>query len=137
MHVYDAARSFVTCLEANTDVVSGEIFNVGSYSLNHRLSEVAEKIAQIVPGMETEHVENTDRRDYRVSFDKIHTRLGFVCQKTLDDGIRELYDLVQTGRIEDFTVEQFNNRAVVATFARTAEAERSSLRCLEALAHYE
>ena len=137
VHVYDAARSFVTCLEASTDVVSGEIFNVGSYSLNHRLSEVAEKIAQIVPGMETEHVENTDRRNYRVSFDKIHTRLGFVCQKTLDDGIRELYELVQTGRIEDFTVEQFNNRAVVATFARTAEAERSSLRLLEALARYE
>ncbi len=87
--------------------------------------------------METEHVENTDRRDYRVSFDKIHTRLGFVCQKSLEDGIRELYDLMQTGRIEDFTVEQFNNRAVVATFARTAEAERSSLRMLEALARYE
>lgn len=137
MHVYDAARSFVACLQASTDVVSGEIFNVGSYSLNHRLSEVAEKIAQIVPGMETEHVENTDRRDYRVSFDKIHTRLGFVCQKTLDDGIREIYELMQLGHVEDFTVKQFNNRAVVAAFARTAEAERSSLRLLEVLARYE
>ena len=50
MHVYDAARAFVICLETNSPgLISGEIFNVGSYELNHRLCELAEKIAKIIP----------------------------------------------------------------------------------------
>src|SRR5438876_3350436 len=56
MNVYDAARAFVVCLEANLDVVSGEIFNAGSYGLNHRLSEIAESISKIIPAVDVERV---------------------------------------------------------------------------------
>jgi nucleoside-diphosphate-sugar epimerase len=65
MHVYDAARAFLACLEVkNLDVVSGEIFNAGSYGLNHRLSEIAESLSRIVPDVDVERVENEDRRNY-------------------------------------------------------------------------
>lgn len=137
VHVHDAARAFLACLEAPVDAVAGEIFNVGAYELNRRLLEVGEKIARIVPGVEVQQVQNQDRRNYRVSFDKIHTRLGFVCEKSLDDGIQEIYEMVRSGRLEDFTREQFNNQAVVRAFAQSAEAESSSLRLLETLARYE
>jgi nucleoside-diphosphate-sugar epimerase len=135
MHVYDAARVFLACLEANNlDVVSGEIFNAGAYGLNHRLSEVAEKISKVIPTVEVERVENEDRRNYRVSFDKIHTRLGFVCERTLEQGIREMADMVRSSPVEDFSTEMFNNRAMTRTYAQNPRSERSSIRLLEMLA---
>lgn len=135
MHVYDAARAFVTCLEVNNvDVVSGEIFNAGSYGLNHHLSEVAEKISKIIPTVEVERVENDDRRNYRVSFDKIHTRLGFLCQRNLEDGIREMAEMVRRSPVEDFSAEMFNNRAMVKLYAQNPDSKRSSIRMLESLA---
>ena len=135
MHVHDAARAFVACLEANNlDVVSGEIFNAGSYALNHRLSEVAEQISKIIPSVEVERVENEDRRNYRVSFDKIHTRLGFTCDRSLEEGIREMAEMVRQSPVEDFSAEVFNNRAMVKLYAQTPDSKRSSIRMLESLA---
>lgn len=137
MHVHDAARAFLACLEANVDVVSGQIFNAGSYGLNHRLSEVAEGIARIVPTVEVERVENEDRRNYRGSFDKIHTRLGFVCERSLEEGIREIAEMVRASEIDDFSAEMFNNRAMIRIYAQTADSTRSSIRLLETLARAE
>ena len=82
MHVHDAARAFLACLEVkNLDVISGEIFNAGAYDLNHRLSELGGMIAKVIPAVNVERVENDDRRNYRVTFDKIHTRIGFTCER--------------------------------------------------------
>lgn len=135
MHVQDAARAFVKCLEvSNLDVISGQIFNTGAYALNRRLSEVAETISKIIPAVEIERIENTDRRNYRVSFDKIHTRLGFTCQRGLEDGISELAEMVRRSPIEDFSAEIFNNRAMVRLYAQSPDSKRSSIRMLEALA---
>ena len=133
MHVYDAARAFVACLEMkNLDVVSGAVFNAGSNGLNHRLSEVAEKISQIVPNLEVERVNNEDRRNYRVSFDKVHRRLGFLCEKSLEEGIQEMAEMVRTST-EDFSTEMFNNRAMLRLYAQKPESTRSSIRMLGAL----
>lgn len=134
MHVYDAARAFVTCLQVNNlDVVSGEIFNVGSDHLNHRLSEVAERISTIVPTVEVERVNNEDRRNYRVSFGKVLARVGFKCEKSLEDGIKEMADMVRKSPVEDFSAEMFNNRAMVRLYAQNPDSKRSSIRMLEAL----
>jgi nucleoside-diphosphate-sugar epimerase len=138
MHVRDAARAFLACLEANhVDAVSGEVFNAGSSTMNHRLSEVAQEISAIVPTVEVEHIENEDRRNYRVSFDKIHKHLGFTCQQTLQQGIEEMADMVRKSEIPDFSTEVFNNRAMVRMYAKTPHSERSSIRLLETLARAE
>ena len=133
MHVYDAARAFVACLEMkNLDVISGEVFNAGSNGLNHRLSEVAQKILQVVPSLAVERVNNEDRRNYRVSFDKIHRRLGFLCERSLEEGIQEMAGMVMTST-EDFSNEMFNNRAMLRLYAQKPESTRSSIRVLGAL----
>lgn len=134
MHVYDAARAFLACLNmGNAHVLSGEIYNAGSYTLNHRLSELGAMIAKIVPTVDVEHIENEDRRNYRVTFDKIHTRLGFVCQRTLEEGIREIAEMVAASSVADFNTEIFNNRAMVRLYAQTDRAAESSIRLLESL----
>lgn len=134
LHVDDAGRAFIACLEANPRVVSGQIFNVGDYELNHQLREISEKVAKVVPHVETNHIENGDKRNYRVSFDKIHSRLGFRCEKTVDDGILEMYHWVKATKVTDVSAVQFNNQAMTRAFAQTPEAQRSSFRVLEALA---
>jgi hypothetical protein len=84
--------------------------------------------------VEVENVENTDRRNYRVSFDKIHTRLGFTCQRALEDGIIEMADMLRTSAIDNFAAEIYDNRATVKVYAQTPDAKRSSIRLLETLA---
>lgn len=134
MHVHDAARAFVAALEVNDpEIVAGEIFNAGSYGLNHRLSEIAEFISRIVPAVAIERIENEDRRNYRVSFDKIHTRLKFTCVRGIEEGIREMAEAVRRSPVEDFSAEVFNNRAMVRLYAQSADSKRSSIRILEAL----
>ena len=134
LHVHDAARAFVTVLQASPELVSGEIFNVGDYRLNLQLSAVSKKIAAIVSPVEIEIVENGDKRNYRVSFDKIHTCLGFVCEKGVEFGIREIFEAVQSRQIVDFTASQFNNQLVTQLFAESASADQSSMRALIKLA---
>jgi nucleoside-diphosphate-sugar epimerase len=134
MHVYDAARSFLTCLEIENDhVLAGEIYNAGSYGLNHRLSDLGELISNVVPTVVVEHIENEDRRNYRVTFDKIHTRLGFVCWRTLEEGVREIASMVAASPVSDFNAEMFNNRAMVRLYAQTVHSTESSIQQLESL----
>jgi dTDP-D-glucose 4,6-dehydratase len=115
--------------------VAGEVFNVGDYNLNHRLEEVSELVARIVPHVEIAHVDNGDQRNYRVSFDKIHSRLGFRTEITLEEGIRELYEWIKPNHTIDLSAApQFNNQAMIREFAQSAAAQQSTLRMLQNLA---
>src|SRR5258708_37985849 len=102
----------MVCMEAEPAVVAGEIFNVGDYNLNHRLTEVSELVASIEPHVEVAHVDNGDQRNYRVSFDKIHSRLGFRTEITLEEGIREVYERIKPNQTTDISpAAPFTNKA--------------------------
>jgi nucleoside-diphosphate-sugar epimerase len=109
IHVTDVARAFVHALQAPISLVSGEIFNVGSYDLNYSLGQVAEKIRERIPQVEIEYKENPDRRNYRVSFDKIHSCLGFVCKTGLEEGIKEIKEAIETRQIQNYRDKVFSN----------------------------
>jgi len=134
LHVQDAARAFVMALMAPTQVVSGQIFNVGDYSLNLRLKDLSDRIAETIPSVDIQRVDSGDRRNYRASFDKIHTQLGFRCERSLETGIREMYTAITSEQIVDFTADEFNNHVVTRAFAKSAGAGNSSLRVLANLA---
>ncbi len=134
MHVRDAARAFVDCLGAKPESVSGELFNLGDDRLNHQLSEIGETLERIVPGVAVEHVNNSDARNYRVSFEKIRTRLGFSCRTTLEEGMQEICEAIGAGHIRDFATPRFNNLAGIRAFSAAAGAAPSPLGRLVALA---
>jgi nucleoside-diphosphate-sugar epimerase len=136
VHVRDAARALVTALEAAPEAVSGEIFNVGDDRLNCQLAEVGRAVARLVPAVAVERVDNTDARNYRVSFEKIRTRLGFTGSRELEEGMREVLAGIRSGAVRDFTTAEFNNLAAVRAYSATAAAaEPSPLRQLAALAN--
>jgi nucleoside-diphosphate-sugar epimerase len=120
LHVQDAARAVIACLDGGTDAVSGEIFNVGSSALNLQIGQLGEAIARVVPDTEIVRIENADRRNYRVSFEKIERVLGFRCERTLESGIEEIYAAISSGLIADFTTDQFNNQTAMRAMAAAA-----------------
>jgi nucleoside-diphosphate-sugar epimerase len=127
IHVQDVARAFVALLEAPTDLVSGEIFNVGSYKLNYTLKQVAEKIREQVPSVVIEYVDNQDTRNYRVSFDKLHTHLGFTCEVGLEEGIAEMRKALESAEIGDYRDKMFSNYASMIELAPALSQAESSL----------
>ena len=134
LHVRDAARGVVACLEAKPELVSGEIFNLGDDRLNHRLADISLILQELMPGTRVEHVENADARDYRVSFHKIRSQLGFACEATLADGMLEICEAIQSGELQDFAAPQFSNVATIRAFTSVSGVEPSPLRKLAVLA---
>ncbi len=109
IHVSDVARAFVCSLQAPYGLVSGEVFNAGAYGLNYSLGEVAEKIREQIPEVVIEHQENLDKRNYRVSFDKIHSHLGFTCATGLEVGIEEIRKTIESGLVKNYRDAAFSN----------------------------
>src|ERR1700757_1431091 len=133
IHVCDAARAFVTSLDAAADTVSGEVFNVGAARLNLQIEQLGRAVARVVSDTEIEILQNKDRRDYRVRFDKIRECLGFRCSKTLEYGIQEIYGAIRAGRITDFTTAQFNNQIALRALVRAGAKQSSPLHGVAAL----
>jgi nucleoside-diphosphate-sugar epimerase len=91
VHCRDAARAFALALEAPAAAAAGEIFNVGGESLNHRIDELGALVAEHVGNVEVARCEDSsDPRNYRVSFEKIRSVIGFVPERSVADGIREV-----------------------------------------------
>jgi nucleoside-diphosphate-sugar epimerase len=110
IHVRDLVEATVKALEAPVWMVSGEIFNVGDSEMNHTLSEVGEVVREAFPDTRVEHVDNADRRNYRVSFAKVRSRLAFRARYSLRDGVAELKKAFDDGVIEDYRELRYHNQ---------------------------
>jgi nucleoside-diphosphate-sugar epimerase len=113
IHVRDLVEATVRILEAPTTVVGGEIFNVGDSRLNHTLNEIGEVIREVFPETRVEYVESADPRNYRVSFEKLRTRIGFRARYALRDGILEIKRAFDEGLIEDYTDPRYHNHRLL------------------------
>lgn len=133
IHVRDISLAFRAALRAPLELVSGEVFNVGSDRLNLTLGQLADKISALEPGLEVEHINNSDARTYRVSFDKIRTRLNFECQVSVEDGIAEMHRHIVKGEVPDYREARYSNVQLVkqlqlAAQPKPARVELTALR---------
>ncbi|MBI3668701.1 MAG: NAD-dependent epimerase/dehydratase family protein [Acidobacteria bacterium] len=110
IHVHDVAEGFIRVLNAPLPVVSGQVFNLGDTRLNYTLTQLAQKILEMFPNTRVEHIENADRRNYRVSFEKIRSQLGFAASWQLEDGIRQLRQAFDDQEIVDYTDPRYYNQ---------------------------
>jgi nucleoside-diphosphate-sugar epimerase len=110
IHVRDLVEATAHVLEAPTRLVSGEVFNVGDTHLNHTLTEVADVIRDVFPDVQVEHVDNSDRRNYRVNFDKLSKRIGFRARYSLRDGVEEISSAFDERLITDYTDLRYHNQ---------------------------
>lgn len=102
VHVKDAARAVVTVIEfADTDKISGEIFNVGSNEQVYQIKELANVIGKAIGrNYEIEYYGDPDLRNYIVRFDKIRRILNFEVKYSVTNGAIEIYRALEGGIIK-------------------------------------
>jgi nucleoside-diphosphate-sugar epimerase len=97
VHALDIARGIVCALEAPRAAIHNETFNVGNTDHNYTIKDIAEMIAEVFPDCRlTLGQQGADNRSYRVSFDKIKTKLpGFSCEWNARRGAEQLRSVFQ------------------------------------------
>lgn len=128
VHALDICKAIVCTLEAPRDIIHSQIFNVGDTSNNYRVKEIAEIIASIFKGCELSFGDSgADNRSYRVSFEKINTKLpGFKCDWNAQLGAQQLYDIfTQIDMTEDiFQFRGFTRLKQLEYLIRTQQIDR-------------
>jgi nucleoside-diphosphate-sugar epimerase len=107
VHIEDISRAFIAALEAPADVVFNEPFNVGQTAHNYRIRDLAEIVAKVVPNCKIEYAADAgpDKRSYRVSFEKIRSKLPqFKPQWDAHMGAEQLYGAYRSSGL---TLEAF------------------------------
>ena len=107
VHIEDISRAFVAVLKAPREAVHNEAFNIGRTEENYRVRELAEIVAETVPGCRIEYAEGAspDKRCYRVNCDKaLRVLEHFRPQWTARKGAQELYAAYQNVGV---TLEEF------------------------------
>jgi len=99
IHVHDIARSFLFAIK-NRDSMSGEVYNVGSNSMNISKGGVCDLIANKVDYYlhKADYEKDVDARNYIVSYDKI-SNLDFDTTVSLNKGIEELINAMEAIRV--------------------------------------
>ena len=89
-------------LESPVDLVSGEVYNVGSDPENYRKQDLVDLLMERIPDAAVEYVQkDEDPRDYRVTFGKIAETLGYETTSTVAEGIDEVMRMIKNGLVEN------------------------------------
>jgi len=107
VHIEDISRAFIAALEAPEELVFNEAFNVGQTEHNYRIRDIADIVAQVVPGCRLEVAPDAgpDTRSYRVNFEKIARVLpAFKPRFDARRGAEQLYAAYQNSEL---TLEAF------------------------------
>jgi nucleoside-diphosphate-sugar epimerase len=109
VHIRDIIAAVVAVLDAPREAVHNQTFNVGRNDENFRIRELAEIVAEVVPGCRVEYAPGggPDLRCYRVNFDKIHRLVPAFCPHwTARQGAQELYDAYRSVGLTDADMEK-------------------------------
>lgn len=109
IHIRDIIAAMVSVLEAPREAIHNEVFNVGRTEENYRIRELADIVAQTVPGCRVEYAPDggPDKRCYRINCDKIQRKLpGFRPQWTARKGAQELYDAYRAAGLKFADIER-------------------------------
>jgi len=111
LHVRDAARAVFD----NIGTEAKGVYNL--HKTNMKMSELAQEVKKHFPKIKVEKVEIKfeDARNYRVSSDKAKA-IGFSPQLSPTDDIKELKELLESGRIRDLNNPRYTNQRFLELF---------------------
>lgn len=108
VHIRDIIAAILAVLEAPLGAIHNETFNVGQTEENYRISQLADIVAETVPGCHVEYAADggPDKRCYRVSCEKIRRVLpNFHPQWNARKGAQELYEAYRSAGLNSATLE--------------------------------
>jgi nucleoside-diphosphate-sugar epimerase len=109
VHIRDIIGAVAAVLESPREAIHNQTFNVGRNDENFRIRELADIVAEVVPGCRIEYAPDggPDLRCYRVNFDKIERLVpAFRPKWTARKGAQELYDAYRQAGLTVADVEQ-------------------------------
>ncbi len=107
VHIEDISRAYLAVLHAPLEKVHCGVFNVGRTDQNYRIRELAEIVAETVPGCHVEFAESAgaDKRCYRVNCDHLSSVLPeYQPQWDARRGAQQLYEAYKRSGL---TLEEF------------------------------
>lgn len=108
--IEDVADACLLSLQAEDRIVNRKVFNVGSNEQNYQLQEIGDFIKSVIPNTVIELKKDiTDRRNYKVVFDKIYNTLGFRCKRQILDGIKNVKEHILNTADININDAAFNN----------------------------
>jgi len=111
IHVCDAARAFALLVEAPSDTVCGQIFNIGCDAGNFVIRDLAEHVGGILGNVPVETArDDEDRRSYRVQFGKFQKAFTFEPEYTVRAGALEIEEKLRDAALDPFDEVYFNLR---------------------------
>jgi nucleoside-diphosphate-sugar epimerase len=102
VHIRDIVAAAIAVIEAPTEAIHNQVFNVGLTKENYRIRELAEIVAETVPGCRIEYAPDggPDKRCYRVDCDKIRQLVpAFRPNWTARQGAQELYQAYREAKL--------------------------------------
>jgi nucleoside-diphosphate-sugar epimerase len=109
VHIRDIIAAVLSALEAPQDAIHNETFNVGRTEENYRISQLADIVAETVPGCRIEYAAGggPDKRCYRVNCDKIQRVLpNFHPRWNARQGAQELYEAYRAAGLSAAELER-------------------------------
>ena len=108
-HIKDFALLIDKVINASQEKISFEVFNAGGDENNFTKKMIVDAILRQIPEGKVRYgTQGSDPRNYRVSFNKVQTILGFTPKYSVEDGIFELVEALRNGNFGD--VENDLNR---------------------------
>ena len=99
LHVMDAARAYLCCLQAPASALSGQAFNV--IDQNIQLGMLGSLIGQRVSSDVTYVQNDRDLRSYHVSGQRFASQFHFQPHYSIKNGIDEVAEAITSGRLGD------------------------------------
>jgi nucleoside-diphosphate-sugar epimerase len=118
MHVQDAVQGFLLGLKADESIIRSQVFNLGSPAGNLTKDEIVKVILKRLPETNVRYKDITfggDMRDFHVSFEKVHQKLGFDARLSVEDGVREVLHAIRSGVIENPQDQRYRNARFIVS----------------------
>jgi nucleoside-diphosphate-sugar epimerase len=112
VHARDVVKGLILGLNAPGKKVDGQVFNLGSDQGNYTKDDIVGLVIKRLPDTEVTYKDLTfggDMRDITVSFARIRRELGFDPVLTVDDGVREVVNVLRLGIIRNPHDEKYTN----------------------------
>jgi nucleoside-diphosphate-sugar epimerase len=100
IHIKDMIRAYITVINASSDIINGNIFNVGFQNL--KVKHIAENIRKILgDNIKIIKKESDDDRSYHISSEKFKSELLFKNQHTVEEAVKDLCNAFESGILQD------------------------------------
>ena len=112
LHVKDVGYA----VAANIDTTLSGAFNL--HAVNIRIRDLAEQMKRQFPELKVDFTDMAfqDNRNYRVSSEKAREAFGFAPRYSVADGVAEVKELLEQGRIRDPGSPRYSNSEFIRSF---------------------